>query len=1164
MKKHMVNFVLLVIMFVSVANGASLTHYWQLDDSIGASSALDAITDDLSDVVCTIDFQEPGRDGRSAYFYSDCARVELGNVAPGDDSFTITFYFMMKKFNGLNSDQDHILSANQGQDGRWAINLWGDGSYLTSTGGKPKLNFWQNTYGGADLTATVDSDRWYHVAITRDMNLTSDNFKLYLDGVLIHTGTNLNAFTQGSNGVWLGRRPNYQSAFDGWIDDVKLFDDALTVDEIGDLLIHDHYWSLDDEFGAVTARDKITDNFAAVEPADPNKLDFEHPGVDGYSAYFFDDYVRINLGEVAPQDSSFSMAFFFKMREFNSINNDQDHILSAHQSQDGRWSVSLWGDQTYLDSTGGKPKLLFWQNTYGGADLTATVDSDRWYHVVLTRDADLTSNNFKIYLDGVLVHTGTNTGTFTQGENGVWLGRRPNYQSGFDGWIDEVRFFNECLTASEIYDLATPLQLLESPVCDSTFIDPSQVHLRWELCNPIVPVDKYRVYFSDSLWAVQSRLTSSYKGEISATATLAYNVGNLSYDDDYYWCIDTVLDDFSVVSGNIWEFATEPVEVPGVVIAHSYGSTGIYYGSPCIVVLPNGDYVATYDEFGPNSTESDPSLKAKSHVFSSSDQGCTWKYLSTIDSMWGSLFVHDGFLYHIGCDYHPGGDTVIRRSTNNGWSWTYPVSSNWGLLSTLQLSNAPTTTISHGGRIWLSMTDALGSGSASILGSTNRIFLMSFDEDDNPLAASNWSYTQNIDFDEVNWFSGGWLESIAAVSPDGHLVALPRVYDPSVPEKSAIIDYGTDGSSLIFSSSTDFTDFYGGCKKFTVRYDSTSDLYWALSNPAFNEDYDVEKTRNALAIMSSSDMINWITHKVLLFDSDYYHTGFQYPYFVVEGDDILSVIRAAYADGTDRSDISQHNSNYMIFYRIENFRDVRDADLVQHWKLDETVKNFSGTGSITNMPLTNEISGGSQAYITTPEDQQNMVLLGQTGAVSGTSIALNSRYDRIRLGDVAPDPELPDSDKPWANPFTIAFWFKTSAINNYDGGPDTIMSTNTGQTGRWAIDLTGATDQTTDIDINFFHAGGATVTFTDAIDAGQWYHVAMTRSLSTSNNYRIYLDGVLQSTLTDIVAFTNSSDGVWVGRRPAVGTRGFNGAIDDIRIYNNSLTNDEVWNLSHP
>jgi hypothetical protein len=43
--------------------------------------------------------------------------------------------------------------------------------------------------------------------------------------------------------------------------------------------------------------------------------------------------------------------------------------------------------------------------------------------------------------------------------------------------------------------------------------------------------------------------------------------------------------------------------VPGVIVAHSPGASGVYYGSAGLVRLPDGTYLAKHDEFGPGSTE---------------------------------------------------------------------------------------------------------------------------------------------------------------------------------------------------------------------------------------------------------------------------------------------------------------------------------------------------------------------------------------------------------------------------------------------------------------------------------------------------------------------------------------------------------------------------------
>ena len=75
------------------------------------------------------------------------------------------------------------------------------------------------------------------------------------------------------------------------------------------------------------------------------------------------------------------------------------------------------------------------------------------------------------------------------------------------------------------------------------------------------------------------------------------------------------------------EETTNVQHPPGVIINHFPGNSEKYIGSPNICILPNGDYVASHDEFG---TKSNEWRAAVTRIFSSSDQGATRKEISEI------------------------------------------------------------------------------------------------------------------------------------------------------------------------------------------------------------------------------------------------------------------------------------------------------------------------------------------------------------------------------------------------------------------------------------------------------------------------------------------------------------------------------------------------------
>ena len=107
----------------------------------------------------------------------------------------------------------------------------------------------------------------------------------------------------------------------------------------------------------------------------------------------------------------------------------------------------------------------------------------------------------------------------------------------------------------------------------------------------------------------------------------------------------------------------------GSKVAYSPASSGLYIGSPSICRLANGDYLASHDLFGPQSKEFESPVSC---IYRSTDKGKSWTQISTINGQfWSKLFVHQGNLYFLGTSKHHG-NTIIRKSLDNGQTWTSP------------------------------------------------------------------------------------------------------------------------------------------------------------------------------------------------------------------------------------------------------------------------------------------------------------------------------------------------------------------------------------------------------------------------------------------------------------------------------------------------------------
>lgn len=372
----------------------------------------------------------------------------------------------------------------------------------------------------------------------------------------------------------------------------------------------------------------------------------------------------------------------------------------------------------------------------------------------------------------------------------------------------------------------------------------------------------------------------------------------------------------------IFAQAPDLTQVPGTVITHSAASSGLYIGSPSIAVLPNGDYVASHDFFGPKSNEH---VRATSRVYRSHDRGKSWKQISEINGQfWSKLFVHRGELYILGTDRHHG-NMIIRHSTNGGETWTEPTDAAHGLLKEGEYHCAPMPLVEHNGRLWRAMEDA--AGPPKQWGKRYSAFVASIPLNADPMIASNWTSTNIMRFDStyLNGHFTGWLEGNAVVTPDGSIADILRVDDrTTLEEKAAIVRISPDGKTAGFDPATGFINFPGGSKKFAIRFDPKTKLYWTLTNlipeevKKANAGKSPSGIRNTLALYSSKDLIHWDFHDILLQHPDVVHHGFQYVDWLFDGKDILFVCRTAFDDGLGGAR-NNHDANFLTFHRIRKF-----------------------------------------------------------------------------------------------------------------------------------------------------------------------------------------------------------------------------------------------------
>jgi len=374
-----------------------------------------------------------------------------------------------------------------------------------------------------------------------------------------------------------------------------------------------------------------------------------------------------------------------------------------------------------------------------------------------------------------------------------------------------------------------------------------------------------------------------------------------------------------LLAGSATQMNAQSNKVPGVVVDYIPASTKVYIGSPSICIMPNGDYIASHDHFGPGSTEHERALTS---VFKSVDKGKSWKKISEINGQfWSNLFVHNNVLYIMGTWKHHG-NLIIRRSTDGGFSWSDPVDGTNGLLLEGEYHTAPMPVIIHNGRLWRAIENA--TSFTTEWGRRYSAMVLSVPVDKDLLNASNWTASNFLPNDST-YLDGtfrGWLEGNAVVMPEGGIVDILRVTTSERRrDLAAIVNISDDGRTASFDPATGFMDFVGGTRKFSIRYDEQSGFYWTLSNMATEGffDMDVGSVRNTLVLKSSPDLKTWTVNKILLQHPEVKKHGFQYIDWQFDGKDIIFLSRTAYDDEFGGAN-NYHDANYLTFHRIKNFR----------------------------------------------------------------------------------------------------------------------------------------------------------------------------------------------------------------------------------------------------
>jgi len=411
----------------------SLVAHYKLDETSGTTAIDSSVTGNNATATgSNITLNQSGIIEKSAVFGANSAYIVPHNAVYEDlDQLTLSAWVKdpaTGTLSFIDKNNDFSFQLNSANN-----RLQFAGARWSTTSG-----IWRTP----NNTLPLETDSWYHVAVTYDTsNLTNDPL-FYVNGDLVSTTEQITPAgvkkAPGSLNLFLGNQNNLANPLGGNLDDVRIYNRILSADEIkaltktgtGGLIAH---YKLDETSGTTAADSSIYNNDAAMNGG----LDANNNRVDGpmNTALEFDGVNdKINLTNpnlVLGTAPKFSVMAWIKP---NEINNSE---------------VFNWGS-----GSGKSPSIQFNSNALRFGITGSRIDAamtdmgiaeNKWSHVTITYDG----TTGRIYGNGILVES--DTLNLTEIDDGtIEIGGGPSY---FNGAIDDVKIYDRLLSVDEVLAL---------------------------------------------------------------------------------------------------------------------------------------------------------------------------------------------------------------------------------------------------------------------------------------------------------------------------------------------------------------------------------------------------------------------------------------------------------------------------------------------------------------------------------------------------------------------------------------------------------------------------------------------------------------------------------------------------------------------------------------
>jgi hypothetical protein len=297
-----------------------------------------------------------------------------------------------------------------------------------------KLAFyhWPN-FSPTDVDLAPDST-WHHVCATLDGTSQS----IYLDGQLWKSVPNAGDFLTDTTAVLLGSAEGTGRFVNAQFDDLRLYKKALNADEVAKLagytptkstLVARYTFSTDfSDTSGHNLNGAPLGNATIVYDAMRGKNVADLDGTNGTC-------VRLGNDTLFDWHGGWTAAFWIKLRSWNG----QNWCTALKKSNAWSFERNISNDE-----------LAFYSWPNFSATAAPLLPDSTWHHIAVTLDG--TTQTF--YLDGNVAASVANAGNFLTDTNAVILGSDGGTSRFINARFDDLRFYNEALSSSEIRQMA--------------------------------------------------------------------------------------------------------------------------------------------------------------------------------------------------------------------------------------------------------------------------------------------------------------------------------------------------------------------------------------------------------------------------------------------------------------------------------------------------------------------------------------------------------------------------------------------------------------------------------------------------------------------------------------------------------------------------------------